>query len=175
MLPPQDPDDIAVVLFTSGSEARSKGVAVSHAAMLAGMAQLRAVIDRYVPSARSLLDVACGTGKHLEHLQHHYRVAGVDISPAMLDVARRRLPGVPLHVGDMVDFELGRTFDVVTCLESLEFTSDPKQIVRELVRVLLLDAVVALEAEALAVLGLQVGIGRRLATGPAYELRLRFA
>jgi ubiquinone/menaquinone biosynthesis C-methylase UbiE len=84
----------------------------------AAVRQLRAVIDRYVPSARSLLDVACGTGKHLEHLQHHYTVEGVDISPPMLEVARRRLPGVPLHVGDMVDFDLGRTFDVVTCLFS---------------------------------------------------------
>jgi len=35
----------AVVLFTSGSEGRPKGVALSHDGMLANMAQLRAVID----------------------------------------------------------------------------------------------------------------------------------
>jgi acyl-[acyl-carrier-protein]-phospholipid O-acyltransferase/long-chain-fatty-acid--[acyl-carrier-protein] ligase len=45
VLPPQNPKDIAVVLFTSGSEARSKGVALSHEAMIAAMAQLRSVID----------------------------------------------------------------------------------------------------------------------------------
>ncbi|MGE4111341.1 MAG: AMP-binding protein [Burkholderiales bacterium] len=44
-LPPQDPAATAVVLFTSGSEARPKGVALSHQGVLAGMAQLRAVID----------------------------------------------------------------------------------------------------------------------------------
>lgn len=44
-LPPQDPASTAVVLFTSGSEARPKGVALSHDGMLAAMAQLRAVID----------------------------------------------------------------------------------------------------------------------------------
>lgn len=44
-LPPQDPASTAVVLFTSGSEARPKGVALSHDGMLASMAQLRAVID----------------------------------------------------------------------------------------------------------------------------------
>lgn len=36
---------VAVVLFTSGSEARAKGVALSHDAILANMAQLGAVID----------------------------------------------------------------------------------------------------------------------------------
>jgi acyl-[acyl-carrier-protein]-phospholipid O-acyltransferase/long-chain-fatty-acid--[acyl-carrier-protein] ligase len=44
-LPAQDPAATAVVLFTSGSEARPKGVALSHDGMLAAMAQLRAVID----------------------------------------------------------------------------------------------------------------------------------
>lgn len=44
-LPAQDPASTAVVLFTSGSEARPKGVALSHDGMLASMAQLRAVID----------------------------------------------------------------------------------------------------------------------------------
>jgi SAM-dependent methyltransferase len=36
----------------------------------------------------------------------------------MLERARRRLPDVPLHVGDMRGFELGRQFDAVTCLFS---------------------------------------------------------
>jgi acyl-[acyl-carrier-protein]-phospholipid O-acyltransferase/long-chain-fatty-acid--[acyl-carrier-protein] ligase len=40
-----DPARTAVVLFTSGSEARSKGVAISHDAILANVAQMRAVID----------------------------------------------------------------------------------------------------------------------------------
>lgn len=44
-LPAQDPFATAVVLFTSGSEARPKGVALTHDGMLAAMAQLRAVID----------------------------------------------------------------------------------------------------------------------------------
>jgi len=42
---PVDPDATAVVLFTSGSEARPKGVALSHRALLANMAQMAAVID----------------------------------------------------------------------------------------------------------------------------------
>ncbi len=52
-LPPQDPDATAVVLFTSGSEARPKGVAITQSGMLAGMTQLRAAID-YGPDDKFL-------------------------------------------------------------------------------------------------------------------------
>jgi len=40
-----DPDKIAVVLFTSGSEGKPKGVVLSHRALLSNIAQIRAVID----------------------------------------------------------------------------------------------------------------------------------
>jgi SAM-dependent methyltransferase len=79
-------------------------------------------LDRLIrernPSAKTLLDVACGTGKHLELLRGGYEVEGVDLDPEMLAVARHRLPGVPLHQGDMASFDLGKRFDTVTCLFS---------------------------------------------------------
>jgi SAM-dependent methyltransferase len=78
------------------------------------------------PNARTLLDVACGTGKHLELLRRHFdEVEGVDLDEGLLGVARERLPGVPLHRGDMRTFDLGRRFDVVTCLfSSIGFVRD---------------------------------------------------
>lgn len=71
------------------------------------------------PDACSLLDVACGTGKHLAALADRYPdVAGLDLDEGLLEVARERLPGVTFHHGDMTSFDLGRRFDVVTCLFS---------------------------------------------------------
>ena len=81
-------------------------------------ARVDEIIRSRNPNARTLLDVACGTGLHLEHLAQRYDCEGVDLDPGQLAVARERVPGVPLHEGDMVDFDLGRTFDVVTCLFS---------------------------------------------------------
>ncbi len=77
----------------------------------------RVVLERN-PSARTLLDVACGTGKHLERLRRRFQVEGIDLSDDLLAVARERLPGVLLQPGDMTGFELGRRFDAVTCLFS---------------------------------------------------------
>jgi SAM-dependent methyltransferase len=81
-------------------------------------AQLRALIAERVPGARSLLDVACGTGTHLAELRGHYEVEGLDLDPELLAVAQGRLPGVPLYEGDMTAFDLGRRFDVVLNLFS---------------------------------------------------------
>ena len=77
-----------------------------------------ALIRERAPEARTLLDVACGTGKHLEELASRYEVEGLDLDPDLLSIARDRLPDVPLHEGDMTDFDLGRQFDAVTCLFS---------------------------------------------------------
>lgn len=71
--------------------------------------------DRH-PAARTLLDVACGTGRHLEHLRCDFDVEGIDLLPSLIELARSRCPDVPLHVGDMTQFDLGRRFDVVSCL-----------------------------------------------------------
>lgn len=85
-------------------------------------AEARALLDvaqRLGVRPTSLLDVACGTGQHLATFRETIDdVVGLDNAPAMLDVARERLEGVPLRHGDMRRFDLDRTFDLVTCLFS---------------------------------------------------------
>ena len=80
--------------------------------------RLHALIEERVPGAKTLLDVACGTGTHLARLAQWYSVEGVDLDPEMLELARQKVPAAPLEVGDMVALELGRRFDVVACLFS---------------------------------------------------------
>jgi ubiquinone/menaquinone biosynthesis C-methylase UbiE len=81
--------------------------------------QLDSLAQKFsVRPPRRWLDVACGTGRHLASLTRRYEVTGLDLSREMLRVARRRLPGVPLHRGDMRTFRLGHSFDVVSCLYS---------------------------------------------------------
>ncbi|MGH4011325.1 MAG: class I SAM-dependent methyltransferase [Pseudonocardiaceae bacterium] len=75
------------------------------------------LIRSRLPAANSLLDVACGTGAHLETFARLFEhVEGLELAPAMRRIAERRLPTLAVHQGDMRDFDLGRTFDAVTCM-----------------------------------------------------------
>jgi acyl-[acyl-carrier-protein]-phospholipid O-acyltransferase/long-chain-fatty-acid--[acyl-carrier-protein] ligase len=86
---PTQPDDPAVVLFTSGSEGKPKGVVLSHRALLSNIAQIRAVIDfsaddkflnalpifhSFGLTAGALLPVLTGTNLFLYPTPLHYRV-----------------------------------------------------------------------------------------------------
>ena len=66
----------------------------------------------------ALLEVACGTGLHASILQQNYQVEGLDLDAEMLIVANQNHPGITFHQADMVDFDLGKQFDVITCLFS---------------------------------------------------------
>lgn len=72
-------------------------------------------LRKYHPAARSVLELACGTGLLLEPLSQHYEVTGLDLSPTMLKLARRKLPHLPLHQQDMAGFRLDRKFDAIIC------------------------------------------------------------
>ncbi len=80
---------------------------------------LKVIIDSARRSTgKKLLDVACGTGEHLQYLKKHFSCEGLDLSPKMLSVARHKVKGVKFHQGDMMSFKLEKAFDVVLCLFS---------------------------------------------------------
>ncbi len=79
-------------------------------------AYLLDVIRQHHPSARTLLETACGTGQFLRRFQPEFAVSGLDISSGMLARAARRVPDAELFAGDMAGFSLGRQYDIVCCL-----------------------------------------------------------
>jgi SAM-dependent methyltransferase len=111
--------------------------------------KVRQLVTARHANARTLLDVACGTGSHLVHLREWFAVEGLDIDPGLLKVAARRLPDIPLHHADMRDFDLGRAFDVVTCLFSsigyVETTAGLSRAVQTMARHLAASGVLIVE------------------------------
>jgi SAM-dependent methyltransferase len=80
--------------------------------------RLRKLIGRLVPGARTLLDVGCGTGEHARFLKQYYAVDGIDLNSRYLEAARTKNPAGKYRCSDMTDFDLGSSYDVVTCLFS---------------------------------------------------------
>jgi SAM-dependent methyltransferase len=90
-----------------------------------------------LPAGRRVLEVGCGTGVFLRAAaERGLAVVGLDASPALLDLARERVPDAELHVGDMeaLPFSDG-TFDAVAGFNCFFFADDLVAALREAGRV----------------------------------------
>lgn len=83
-------------------------------------ARLASMIRETFPSARRVLDVACGTGEHARLLveEHGFEVDGLDLEPSFVRLARAKLPGATVVEADMSDFDLPGRYDVILSLFS---------------------------------------------------------
>lgn len=92
-------------------------------------------------ASRDVLEVAVGTGLNIPLYDPEARVTGIDLSPAMLEIAHRRAleagRDVDLREGDAQDlpFDDG-SFDSVVCTFSLCNIPDPEVAMAEMHRVL---------------------------------------
>ncbi|MEX5727638.1 magnesium-protoporphyrin O-methyltransferase [Rhodovulum iodosum] len=92
-----------------------------------GRDQMRAAMLSRLPSdltGKRVLDAGCGAGPMtLELVQKGAEVTAVDISPSLLEVAKKRIPDgyhsqITFVAGDMLSDALGR-FDYVMAMDSL--------------------------------------------------------
>lgn len=75
-----------------------------------------------LPQTGALLDIGCGAGEPVakDFLSHGWHVTGVDVSDAMLDLARRHIPQATLFKRDIREIDFApNTFDAVTATYSL--------------------------------------------------------
>ena len=88
--------------------------------------------------ADRVLDVACGTGIVARRIASRvYRAVGLDLNPAMLEVARAADPTVEWLAGDAAAMPVpDASFDLVLCQQGLQFLPDRAAGLRELRRVL---------------------------------------
>src|SRR5579859_3065632 len=80
---------------------------------------IRRLIAKYKKSkGNDLLEVACGTGGHIQYLKDHFQATGTDINNGMLGVARKKVKGIRFQQADMVTMNLSHEFDAIVCLFS---------------------------------------------------------
>jgi ubiquinone/menaquinone biosynthesis C-methylase UbiE len=103
----------------------------------------QALLDRaHLTRDDRLLDVACGTGivarLAREVIGERGRVVGIDVSPAMVGMAKSVAPSIEWREGDATHLPAAGddTFTVVTCHQGVQFFPDKPSAVREMRRVL---------------------------------------
>lgn len=77
---------------------------------------LRKLIRTAKPNAKKVLELGCGTGSILKHLQRNYEVSGLDTSGRMLAIAHHKVPRARLFRQSMVEFQIAGRFDVICCV-----------------------------------------------------------
>lgn len=105
---------------------------------LQGSAHLRNLAAKTsVGPTDAVLDVACGLGEWLLVCEEKgARVAGVDLSDRAIEFCNKHLPEGDFHAMPAEQLPYAdSTFDVVSCLGSLEHFVDPVVAMKEMVRV----------------------------------------
>jgi SAM-dependent methyltransferase len=83
-----------------------------------------------------VVDLGCGSGIWARELADHgYDVVGVDISPAMIALARQRVPEAQFHAKSFLDFEMPACQAATALGEVFNYLFDPKNALRTLRRV----------------------------------------
>lgn len=85
--------------------------------------QERAWLERFsalLPAGGSVLDIGCGVGEPIARyfIEQEFRVTGVDSSPSMIALCRKRHPAAEWLVGDMRGLDLARRFDGIVAWDS---------------------------------------------------------
>ena len=102
-----------------------------------------------LPAGSRILDVGCGSGWMSEYFARlGYRVKGIDISPALIDMSRDRVTRVPYDVDhetalrcsfeehDIEAAPLREEFDAVLCYDSLHHFEDEDAVMRNIAAML---------------------------------------
>jgi ubiquinone/menaquinone biosynthesis C-methylase UbiE len=92
-------------------------------------------------AAGDVLELAVGTGRNLRYYPEEIRLTGIELSPAMLALARQEAAALGRHIdlreGDAQALEFPeQSFDSVTCTLSLCTIPDDRAAMREALRVL---------------------------------------
>lgn len=80
------------------------------------------ITQSHVTEKSRVLDVACGSGKHLEQFEQKLpgaQLMGIDLAEGILSIARHRVPKAKFILGNMSDFLIPNTkFDLIYCASS---------------------------------------------------------
>ncbi|HZD54761.1 MAG TPA: bifunctional class I SAM-dependent methyltransferase/glycosyltransferase family 2 protein [Candidatus Aquicultoraceae bacterium] len=93
--------------------------------------QVERIVGFHVPPGSSVLEIGCGTGDLLASLSPSKGV-GIDLSPAMVKIARSKFPFLVFLAGDAEYLPLREKFDYVVLSDSVGYFEDVQRAFEEI-------------------------------------------
>jgi len=88
---------------------------------------IKAILERSEIGRGPIVDLGCGTGLLARELvDNGYDVFGIDISEAMVEIARKKVPEAEFRVGSLFEVEIPRCEAVTAISEVLNYLFDPE-------------------------------------------------
>lgn len=78
-------------------------------------------IDKFVSllNGRDVLDIGCAMGSFTKYVSDKgYNVDGIDISPKLIEIAKRKVPSANFQVMDMLDLKIDKLYDGIMFINS---------------------------------------------------------
>lgn len=96
---------------------------------------VKSILKKFTPG--TTLDAACGTGRYSSFLYSlGHKVTGIDISPDMLTIARKKNKNVNFRLGNLNKLPFSNeVFDLVVCGLAIHQVTNINEVINELTRV----------------------------------------
>lgn len=77
-----------------------------------------------------ILDLGCGTSEELLYFsQLGYKVSGIDLSPEMIEISKKKVPIGQFVTGNMKKFKTGKKFDnAISVFDTVNYLTKPKEL-----------------------------------------------
>ena len=91
-----------------------------------------------VEEGKDVLDVACGTGTLFPFYSeiNVKSVTGIDISPEMVKIAKKKFPETEIICGDAEEYIFNKSFDVIMIYNAFPHFPNPEKLIENLARYL---------------------------------------
>src|SRR3989344_1413905 len=75
-----------------------------------------------------LLDIGCGTAEHFRYLSKNFICTGIDTSPSMLAIAKKKVTKAKFFNADIKSFNLNKKFDIIISISVLAHLKNRKEL-----------------------------------------------